>query len=82
MPREPGAIVVRIIVAKVVEQQERIGVIRFAKTKRAAQLHASPFDGGLGFDHSSDGADRHRTSAAEGSLTRRDVNILPEGVTR
>ena len=43
MPRKAREIRVGIVVAEIVEQQERIEVARIAKAKCAAQLHARAF---------------------------------------
>jgi len=47
MPGETGEIIGRPIVAEIIEQQERIGLLGVAKTESAAQLHAGTFDRGL-----------------------------------
>src|SRR5580698_8177654 len=47
MPRKAGAIVVRPVVAEIVEQQEWIGFRRFAEAKSAAQLDARALHRGL-----------------------------------
>ena len=62
VPREPGQVVARHVVAEVVEQQEGIVLVGVAKAERAAQAHAGAFDGGLGFDDALDRADGHRGS--------------------
>jgi hypothetical protein len=53
MPRcgcqgKPCQIVGGILVAKVVEQQERIEFVGFAEAEGALQLDAGAFDGGFG----------------------------------
>ena len=55
MPRcgchgKPGEVVVRAIVAEVVEQQERIELAGFAEAEAAVQLHAGAFHGRRGRD--------------------------------
>ena len=50
MPGKSGEIVGRVLVAKVVEQQERVELLRFAEAEGALQLDACAFDGGLGFE--------------------------------
>ena len=50
MPREAGQVILRNVVAEVVQQQERIEVGRVAEAERAAQMHARAFEGRLGFD--------------------------------
>ena len=53
MPREAGEIVVRVVVAEVVEQQERIELGRVAEAEGALQLDARAFDVGHGLNNSS-----------------------------
>ena len=59
MPREAGEVVVRVVVAEIVEQQERIELAGVAEPKRAAQLHARAFHGRLGLDDALHGSDGH-----------------------
>ena len=59
MPGEAGAIVVRPIVAEVVEQQERIEFLGVAEAEGAAQMHAGAFNGGLGADDALDWSNGH-----------------------
>ena len=47
VPRKSGAVVVRTIVAEIIEQQERVELIRLTETEGAVQLHAGTFEGGL-----------------------------------
>ena len=56
MPREAREVVLRHIVAKVVEQQERVVVGRLAESERPAQVHACAFQRGLGCDELLDGS--------------------------
>src|SRR5207302_541512 len=51
MPRKSGEVVFWIVVAKVIQQQKRIELLRFAEPKSALQLDASALDGGLGLDN-------------------------------
>ena len=46
MPREAGQIFVGVVVAEVVEQEERIEFLRVAEPEAALQLHAGAFEGG------------------------------------
>ena len=62
MPGEAGQVVVRDVVAEIVEQQEGIEVGGIAEPERAAQVHAGAFEGGLGLDESLDGSDGHETA--------------------
>ncbi len=48
MPGEAGEIVGRILVAEIIEQEERVEFVRFAEAEGALQLDAGTFDGGLG----------------------------------
>src|SRR5450631_864178 len=49
VPWKSGQIVRRILVAKIVQQQERIELLGFAETEGALQLHACSLNGGFGF---------------------------------
>src|SRR5229473_8303126 len=60
MPGKSGAIVLRTIVAEVVEQEERIELARLPEAEGAPQLHARAFDRGLGFDDALHGPNGHR----------------------
>src|SRR5262245_27113243 len=64
MPRKSGAIVLRALVAEIVEQQERIEVSGIAEAERPAQLHPRPLHGGLRFDNPLDGSNGHDASQA------------------
>ena len=59
MPGEARQIVLRHVVSKVVEQEERVVVGRLAEAKRTAQVHACAFQGGLGCDQLLDGSNGH-----------------------
>src|SRR6185437_12166454 len=59
MPREAGAVVVRPVVAKVVEQKEGIEIVGFAEAEGAPQLDAGALRGGLRLDDALHGADGH-----------------------
>jgi len=47
MPRKPGEILLRAVVAEIVEQQERIELGGVAKTEGAAKVNACALHGGL-----------------------------------
>ena len=49
MPGKARQIIRRIVVAKIVQQQERIELRGLAKAEGALQFHARAFDGGFGF---------------------------------
>src|SRR5215472_11340768 len=60
MPGEPGDVVGRVLVAEVVQQQERVELLGFAETEGALQLDAGALDGRDGFSnvlHSTKGHD-------------------------
>ena len=59
MPRETRQVILRNVVAEIVEQQERIEVGGVAETERAAQVHARAFEGRLGFDEPLNGSNGH-----------------------
>ena len=59
MPGKAGAIVVRPIVAEIVEQQERIELLGVAEAEGAAKMHAGAFDRGLGADDAFDRSNGH-----------------------
>ena len=59
MPRKTGEIVLRPVVAEIIKQQERIGLLRIAETESAAQLHAGAFDRRFGLHDAFDGANGH-----------------------
>ena len=59
MPGKAGAIILRPVVAEIVEQQERIGGVGFAEAERAAQLYAGALDRGLRRDDLLHGPDGH-----------------------
>ncbi len=51
MPGEAGKIVRGVLVAKVVEQQERIELGRFAEAEGTLELNACAFDGWFGLEN-------------------------------
>src|SRR5260221_8763342 len=59
MPGKAGKIVRRIVVAKIVEQKERIVFLRLAETESAAELHPRAFERGLGFNNLLYWSERH-----------------------
>ena len=48
MPREAGQVILRNVVAEVVQQQKRVEVGGIAEAERAAQMHARAFERRLG----------------------------------
>jgi hypothetical protein len=59
MPGKTRQIVGGHIIPEVVEQEERVVVRRLAEAERAAQVHAGPFQSGLGGNQLLDGPNRH-----------------------
>ena len=51
MPRKPLQVVLRIIVAEVIQQQERIEVLGFPEAKGALQFYARAFHRRLGLNY-------------------------------
>ena len=59
MPGKAGAIILRPVIAKIVEQQERIGGVGFAEAEGAAQFYAGALERGLRGDDLLHGPDGH-----------------------
>jgi hypothetical protein len=59
MPREAGEIVLRPIVAEVIQQQKRVGLLRVAKAESPAQLHPGAFDCGFRLHDALNGTNGH-----------------------
>src|SRR5262249_16538359 len=59
MPWKSRQVIVRILIAKIVEKQKRIEVFRLPKTERALQLYPGAFNGWLCFQHLSNWSKRH-----------------------
>ena len=59
MPGKSGAILVRPVVAEIVQQEERIELGGVAEAESAAQVHAGPFDGGFRGDDAFDRPNGH-----------------------
>jgi hypothetical protein len=59
MPRKTSQIIGGILIAEVVEEEERVELLCFAETKGALQLNAGSLNGGLGFKNLSYGAKGH-----------------------
>src|SRR5439155_26926559 len=59
VPWEPGPVVVRAVVAEIVEQQERIEFVGIAEPEGAVELHPGAFHGGGGFDDPLDWSNGH-----------------------
>ena len=59
MPREARQVILRNVIAEVVEQEEWVEVGRIAEPERAAQTHARAFKRRLGFTESLNRSNRH-----------------------
>ena len=62
MPGKSGPVAGRIVVAEIVEQQERIALRRIAESEDAVQVHARPFRGRHGAAFALHGSERHVAS--------------------
>ena len=62
VPRETGEVVLRSVIAEIVEQQEGVELVRLPEAESALQAHARSFDGGLSVRYLLDGPDRHGRS--------------------
>jgi hypothetical protein len=71
VPREAGDVVGRPLVAEIVEQQKRIGLVRLPEAERAAQLDARALEGRNGLDDSLHGTDGHGMTSSIGSAIGR-----------
>ena len=70
MPGKAGLVLVGIVVAEIVQQQERIELLGVAEAEGAAQMHAGALHGGLGLDDLLHGTDGHDAT----SLMRTDFD--------
>ena len=59
MPRKAGQVVVRYVVAEIIQEQKRIEIRRVAEAEGPAQMDACAFEGWLGLDQSLDGPKGH-----------------------
>jgi hypothetical protein len=59
VPGEAGAVVFRVLVPEIVEQQERIELSGVPESKRPLQLDPGAFAGGFGLHDSLDRSHRH-----------------------
>src|SRR3974390_394041 len=60
MPGKAGEILIRAVVAEIVEQQERVEFTGVAEAERAAKVYAGAFERGRGRDDVFDRTDGHR----------------------
>src|SRR5215469_5781442 len=63
MPRKTGEIILRPVIAEIVKQQERIGLLGVAETEGTPQFHASAFDRRLGLHNAFDWTNGHDDDA-------------------
>ena len=59
MPGKTCQVVLRFVVSKVVQQQERVEILGVAEPEGSTQVHARTLNGGFGFDQSFDGSYGH-----------------------
>ena len=62
MPRKAVAVEHGVVVAEIIEQQERVQLGRVLEAKGAVQMHACPLHRGFGAAGFQNGADRHGRS--------------------
>ena len=60
VPGKPGEVVAGVLVAEIVQQQERVEVLGLAEAEGALKLHAGAFERRLGLQDLLDRAERHR----------------------
>ena len=68
MPREPGEVILRAVVAEIVEQEERVEGLGLAEAEGAVELHPGAFRMRLGLDDLVDGSQGHLTVSLMGSI--------------
>ena len=59
MPRKTSEIVLRDVIAEIIEQEERVNVVGVFEAECAAQMNSCTFESRFGFDKAFDGANRH-----------------------
>jgi hypothetical protein len=52
MPWKTGEVVLRVFVAEIIEQKERVELLGISKSKCAAKVHTGAFNRGLSFNYS------------------------------
>ena len=57
MPRKSGQVIFRVVIAKIVQQQKRIEILRFAEAEGALQLHAGALQSRLRLNNLFEGTD-------------------------
>src|SRR5205814_214330 len=65
MPRETCEVILRNVVAEVIQQEERVEVGRVAEAEGSTQMHAGPFTSGLGFNQSFNRSNRHAANISQ-----------------
>src|SRR6476660_612745 len=82
MPRESREVVLRVVVAKVIEEQKRIVVFRVAESERSAELNACAFHRRTGLNDASYCTDGHGSSlpGSDPSLPRCSGSVTIERV--
>src|SRR5262249_53328740 len=83
MPRKARTIVVRPLVAEIVEQQKRIELGGVTEPERALQADAGALDGRPGVDHTFDRSNGHRDGLPPASFRSSSVTAtIPIGTPR
>src|ERR1019366_406408 len=59
VPGEAGEVVRGVLIAEIIQQEERIELLGFAESEGALELYARSLDSGLGFKNLFDRAKRH-----------------------
>jgi hypothetical protein len=81
MPRKSRQVILRNLIAEVVEQQERIEIGRVAEAERPPEVDACTFNCGFGTDESLDRSDGHGT-LEEPTLSLHHTPARDAGVIR
>ncbi len=80
MPGKAREIILRHVVAEIIQQQKRIEVGSIAETKGAPQMHPGAFQRWFGFDQPLNRSNRHeflRCDAQFGARNDNDVRVHP-----
>ena len=70
MPRESCSVIFRILIAEVVEQQERIEILGYAEAEGALQFHTGALDCGLRLNYLFNWAESHGISSLSAGSAR------------
>ena len=76
MPREPGEVVLRAVVAEIVEEQERVEGLGLAEAEGTVKLHPGAFGMWLRLDDLADGSKDISTVSLMGSIISTDTSRL------